>query len=102
MSAITVQHLEPLQQLINERYDGNLRGMLHHLNEAMYMLNFIEEDAFGRSEIQNIAYTLRNLQEGLQKVQEASASEVEKRYVSMVHVWQEIDYRHAYLEPIRD
>lgn len=60
--------LHPLTNNLNERYDGNTNALIKHLDEAMYMLFFLEEDTFSRKDVQTVVYALKNLKEGFEQV----------------------------------
>ena len=65
---LTTYNLTPLKHTINERYDGQLNGLINHIDNAMYMLYFLEEDAFSKKEVCNVVYALKNLKDAFQEV----------------------------------
>ncbi len=67
------QNIAPLVQHLNERYDGRPEALAAHLEKAIYMLFFLEEETFSKKEIQNVVYALRSLSESLAMIDSPQA-----------------------------
>ena len=65
MIQLTANDLAPLTQHINDRYDGDVKGLCRHLENAIYMLFYLEEEAFSQQDVQKVVYALKNLKDGL-------------------------------------
>lgn len=67
---ITVKELQPLADLINDMYDGDLCTVKHDLGKAIYMLHHVQEHHFKETEIQNVCFTLDKIGESLHQAYE--------------------------------
>jgi hypothetical protein len=62
------QDLSPIAQHLNEWYGGNIRSVCSRLDGVIFMLFFLEEEAFSRHEIQQAGYALKQLRDCFEEV----------------------------------
>ena len=65
MATITVHDLSTFAIHLNDRYDGKLEQCTKHLDQAIFMLHFLQEDTFSSREVQRVVDALNSLKEGL-------------------------------------
>ena len=63
--AITQAELAPLAGFINDHYEGDLFAVSRYLDNAVYMLRYVPEEAFAANELQNVCFALNNIKECL-------------------------------------
>ena len=52
-----------IHNYIHTSCDGNILYLISDLDDALYMLHFIDNESFTQSELQNICYALKGLRE---------------------------------------
>jgi len=66
MATLSPSSLAPLAKRLSEYHDGELLSLHRQLSAVIYMLHYLETEAFSVQEIRNATYVLHNLSEGLQ------------------------------------
>ena len=62
-TAITQSELSPLAGFINDHYEGDLFAISRYLDNAVYMLRYVPDEAFTVDELQNVCFALNNIKE---------------------------------------
>ena len=65
MATLSPISLAPLAKRLSEFHDGELLSLQQQLNTIVYMLHYLEKEAFTAQEIRNATYALHNLSEGI-------------------------------------
>ena len=62
---ITTESLEPLAKELDLTFDGDLRAAVQRMDEVLFMLFYVDQDVINFERIQNAAYDLKAIREGL-------------------------------------
>lgn len=65
---INEEDLSPLAHHLNEWYGGNISAVCRHLDNILFMLFFLEEEAFSREEVQKAGYALKHLRDSFDQM----------------------------------
>jgi len=68
MAYLEPKDLQPLADHLNERYGGQTDALRKHLETALFMLFFLEEETFSGKEVQHVADVLHNLKDALRPI----------------------------------
>lgn len=60
---IQAEQLSPLASFINDQYAGDLFAVSRYLDNAVYMLRYLEEDHFATQDVQNVCFALNKIKE---------------------------------------
>ena len=52
-----------MASFINQQYEGDLFAISRYLDNAVYMLRYLNEDDFVPEEVQNVCFALNNIKE---------------------------------------
>jgi hypothetical protein len=66
---ITTDCLEPLAKELDLTFDGDLRAAVQRMDEILFMLFYVDQDVINFERIQNAAYDLKAIREGLRASQ---------------------------------
>jgi hypothetical protein len=62
------QDLSPVAQHVNDWYGGNVNAVCSRLDGILFMLLFLEEEAFSRKEIQQAGYAIKQLRDSFGEI----------------------------------